>query len=193
MPRYLRRHDEPGQVHFWTISCYRRLTFFWHDDMKRVVVDGLRVLQERFDACLIAYVVMPEHLHLVVYPHAKGHDRPVPISRVLHAFKKHVGFHGKQCLREHWKRLGHIWSEPLNAWARGEFDKQTIMNSRGYDFNIDQQRTLLEKIDYCHKNPLTRGLVERAEDWAWSSYRYYELDDSSVLKMGWDGAWPIVW
>lgn len=54
-------------------------------------------------------------------------------------------------------------------------------------------KTLLEKLDYCHKNPITRGLVDRAEDWAWSSYCYYENGDESVLKMDWDGSWPIVW
>ncbi len=84
-------------------------------------------------------------------------------------------------------------SNSLNAWACGNLDKQIIMNTRGYDFNIDRQKTLLEKIDYCHKNPVTRGLVESPADWPWRSYRYYELDDSSVLKMDWDGAWPIVW
>ncbi len=193
MPRYLSRHDEPGHAHFWTISCYRRLTFFWHDDMKRVVTDGFRILQTRFDVCLIAYVIMPDHLHLLVYPHARGNDEPIPISRLLHAFKKHVGFHGKRCLREHWRRNGQLWSDPLNAWARGEFDKQIVMHKRGYDFNIDQQETLLEKIDYCHKNSITRGLVDSAEDWPWSSFRYYDHDDSSVLKTDWDGAWPIVW
>jgi len=183
MPSRLRRYDEPGHTHYWTVSCYRRLTFFWHDAMKRVVVDGFRVLQQRFGVCLVAYVVMPEHLHLLVYPHANGEDSPVPISKLWHAFKKHVGFHGKQCLRNVWRRDGKLWSEPLNAWAHGNFDKQIIMNTRGYDFNIDRQKTLLEKIDYCHKNPITRGLVDRPEDWPWSSYRYYEQDDSSVLKM----------
>jgi putative transposase len=161
--------------------------------MKQVVVDGLRVLQNRFSVCLVAYVVMPEHLHLIVYPHAKGNDQPTPISRLWHAFKKHVGFHGKQCLRGVWRQNGELWSDPLNAWARRKLEKQIIINTRGYDFNIDQQKTLLEKIDYCHKNPVTRGLVERPEDWPWSSYRYYELDDCRILKMDWDGDWPIVW
>ena len=54
-------------------------------------------------------------------------------------------------------------------------------------------QVLREKLDYCHKNPLTRGLVDRADDWRWSSYRYYELGDESVLRMDWDGGWPIVW
>ena len=45
------------------------------------------------------------------------------------------------------------------------------------------------------QEPVTRALVDRAEDWAWSSYRYYEFGDESVLKlvlslegMGWDGS-----
>lgn len=193
MPSQLRRYDEPGHTHFWTVSCYRRLTFFHHDAMKRVAVDGLRVLQQRFGVCLIAYVVMPEHLHLLVYPHAKGDDDPVPMSTLWHAFKQHIGFYGKQCLREIWRREGKLWSVPLNAWARGDFDTQSIMHTRGYDFNIDRHETLLEKIEYCHKNPVTRGLVDRPEDWPWSSYRYFELDDVSVLKMDWDGVWPILW
>ncbi len=193
MPSRLRRYDVPGHSHFWTVSCYRRLTFFWHDDMKRVVVDGLRRLQERYGLCIIAYVVMPEHLHLIVYPHAKGDDRPIPISHVWESFKKYIGYHGKACLRRLWRERGELWSPPLNAWARGGPEKRIIMETRGYDFNIDRETTLLEKIDYSHKNPITRGLVDRADDWRWSSYRYYELDDSSVLRMDWDGGWPIVW
>ena len=80
-----------------------------------------------------------------------------------------------------------------NAWACGELDKRIVLNTRGYDFNVNRHATLLEKIDYCHKNPLRRGLVHTVEDWRWSSYRYYELDDCSVLKMDWDGTWPVIW
>jgi len=58
-----------------------------------------------------------------------------------------------------------------NAWATGGKNEQTIWNIRGYDFNVRTHKTLLEKLDYCHKNPLTRALVDRAEDWPWSSYR----------------------
>lgn len=88
MPSRLRRYDQPGHVHFWTISCYRRLSFFWHDPVKQVVIDGLRVLQARFNICLIGYVVMPEHVHILIFPHACRADEPTPVSRLLHAFKK---------------------------------------------------------------------------------------------------------
>jgi putative transposase len=193
MPSGLRRYDEPGHAHFWTLSCYRRLAFFWHDDLKQVVIDALRMLRQRFGICLIAYVVMPDHLHVVLYPHPRGNSQPVRISTLLHAFKKHVGFHGKAKLRSLWRRRGELWSAPLNDWAVGRLEKRIILVPRGFDFNTFKPETLIEKVDYCHRNPLTRGLVEHAEDWPWSNYRYYELDDASVLAMDWDGSWPIEW
>lgn len=193
MPTHLRRYDEPGHIHFWTISTYRRLAFFWHDALKQAVIEGLALLQEKHGICLVAYVVMPEHVHVILFPHRRGEDEPVPISTLLHAFKRYVGQRGKEGLRDIWRREGKLWSEPLNAWAHGDFDKQSIWTPRGYDFNITNDKTLHQKIDYCHKNPVTRGLVSRPEDWRWSSFRFYELGDRSLMSMDWDGAWPIVW
>lgn len=193
MPTHLHRYDVAGHVHFWTISCYRRLGFFWHDELRRVVVEGLRILQRRFNVCLIAYVIMPDHVHVILYPHSRGDDEPIPISRLLHAFKQHVGHHGKVALRQVYQKEGQLWSDPLNAWALGSHAKQVIWSPRGYDFNIDRHDTLLEKIDYCHKNPIGRGMVESADQWVWSSFRFYEFQDPSVLSMGWDGGWPIIW
>ncbi|MBN1347528.1 MAG: transposase [Phycisphaerae bacterium] len=193
MPSQLRRHDEPGHIHFWTISCFRRLGFFHHDAIKQVVVDGMRLLQQKFGICLIGYVIMPEHVHVLIFPHPKDSDEPVAVSKLLNAFKQHVGFHAKQCLRTYWQDHGQLWSQPLNHWARCASGRQMIWNTRGHDFNINCRDTLIEKLDYCHKNPITRGLVDRAEDWAYSSYRYYEMDDRAMLTMDWDGGWPIVW
>ncbi len=193
MPSRLSRQDEPGDTHFWTISCRRRLAFFHDDALKRIVADSMQNLQNQFRVCLIAYVIMPDHVHIILYPHAPNDGNPIPISTLLHAFKKYVGFYGKKQLREVWRVQGKLWSEPLNAWANGPRNEQTIWTTRGHDFNVRSHRSLLRRIDYCHKNPLTKGLVDRVEDWAWSSYRYYEDGDDSILKMNWDGSWPIIW
>ena len=193
MPSHLRRHNEPGSIHFWTISCFQRLSFFHDDGMKQVVVDGLRVLRQQFGVCLISYVVMPDHVHVVLLPQRRNQPAPIGISSLLATFKKHVGFHGKQRLRDVWRQQARLWSEPLNNWANGVYGERPIWIPRGYDSNIDRWETLRKAMDYCHCNPLTRGFVQRAEDWAWSSYRFYAMDDRSVLAMDWDGRWPIVW
>jgi putative transposase len=193
MPSRLHRYDEPGHTHFWTISCYRRLQFLHDDGMKRVVVDGLRAVQTTLGVCLIGYVIMPEHIHVLVYPHRRSQDTLVPIGSVLQVFKQYIGRHGKERLRQVWRRQGRLWSAPLNRWARGQFGKQEIMNTRGYDHNIFTENELREKLDYCHKNPITRGLTRRADDWRWSSYRFYRCNDRSLLTMDWNGRWPIEW
>lgn len=61
--------------------------------MKQVVIDGLRDLQTRHNIRLIAHVVMPEHVHVILYPHVASSDVPTPISKLLHLFKKYVGEH----------------------------------------------------------------------------------------------------
>ncbi|MGI0149216.1 MAG: transposase, partial [Thermoplasmata archaeon] len=107
----LRRHDEPGHVHFWTISCYRRLQFFHDDGMKRVIIEALRTLHGKLGVCLVGYLVMPEHVHVLLYPHRRGDDEPIPIGGVLQAFKQHIGRHGKERLRDVWRREGRVARE----------------------------------------------------------------------------------
>ena len=52
--------------------------------------------------------------------------------------------------------------------------------------------TLLEKLKYIHDNPVRRGLVEHPGEWRWSSYRYHEGGDESLIAMDWDGSMPVV-
>jgi putative transposase len=190
MPTHLHRYDIPGHVHFLTFSTFRRLTFFWHDAIKQVAIDAMRLIQTQFSICVVGYVTMPEHIHLLVYPHSRGIFSPVPISSLLYTFKKHVGFHGKRKLKDLAEEKGALWSSAMEEWLK---DRRPFWQTRGYDFNIDRFDTLVEKLNYCHKNPLTRGLVNDAADWRWSSYRYYEFGDESIIKLDWDKAWPIQW
>lgn len=189
MPTRLHRYDIPGHTHFWTFSTYRRLTFFWHDDIKQVAIDGLRHLQLKFNICLVGYVIMPEHIHILIYPHPQGDPNPLPISILLHAFKRKAGQEVKKILKQ-FVRDDRLWAEPIREWINAD---KPFFQTRGYDFNIETHDKLIEKLNYCHKNPLARGLVMDAANWRWSSYRYYELCDHSVLKMDWDKSWPIRW
>jgi len=65
MPRDLRRYQESGQSHFVTFSCYRRQPFFNHPTRFQLFVLCLEEMRRRFELCVYAYVVMPEHVHLL--------------------------------------------------------------------------------------------------------------------------------
>ena len=139
----------------------------------------------------MAFVIMPEHVHLLVFPLPAGAGELVPISTVLHDVKQYVGRHGKETLRSVWRKRHTLGSPPMDKWALGA-DPKPFWKTRGYDFNVTTEKTFRAKLDYIHRNPVTRRLVDRAEQWRWSSYRYYEYDEGSLIAMEWDGSWPIV-
>jgi len=58
-----------------------------------------------------------------------------------------------------------------------------VWNRRFYPYGVYSEKKRLEKLDYMHNNPLKRGLVQSPEQWSWSCYRYYYLNDTSLLSM----------
>jgi putative transposase len=58
------------------------------------------------------------------------------------------------------------------VWQRG-----------GYDMNLWSEKKVLKKLNYVHNNPVRRGLVTHPGDWPWSSWRFYYLEDRSILAM----------
>ena len=158
----MRRHEHPNHARFLTFSCEHRLPLFDNDAIKDKFVHQLRRTRERHAFLLHAWVVMPEHVHLLIrFP------GPATVPDVLRTLK--TGLAKRVVAR--WRELdasvlGKITDERGNArfWLRGG----------GYDRNVFSAKEVEEKIAYIHANPVRRGLVERPEDWAWSSARWWQ-------------------
>ena len=54
---------------------------------------------------------------------------------------------------------------------------------RYYDFNVWTERKRVEKLRYTHRNPVTRGLVEKPEDWPWGSFRHYLSGEQGTVEI----------
>jgi putative transposase len=191
MPTRLHRHDDPGHIHFLTISCYHRLPFFGSDQVRQIVVDCMGQSRRRLGFRWIGYVVMPEHVHWLIYPHPPGCSNPIPISKIILSLKTSIGMQVNQALREVWRQRQSFGHPSLDRWATAPCPDKPIWTTRGIDVNLTDHDQLLTRLHYCHNNPVRRRLVERPEDWIWGSFRYYERMDTAVLKMDWDGRWPL--
>ena len=62
-------------------------------------------------------------------------------------------------------------------------ERRHFWQARYYDFNVWSEKKRVEKLRYRHRNPVTRGLVERPEDWAWSSFRHYLTGEEGVVEI----------
>jgi putative transposase len=58
---------------------------------------------------------------------------------------------------------------------------------RYYDFNIHSEEKSKEKLHYLHRNPVTRGLVERPEQWKWSTFRHHHIGERGIVEI--ESAW----
>ena len=118
----------------------------------------------RFD--IWAYVIMPEHCHVLIFPRLPKYD----ISAILFTIKLPVTRNATAfCRRTAPESLALMRDEQPNGkiayrfWQRGG----------GYDRNFNEPESIYAEIEYIHNNPIRRGLVARAEDWPWSSAGWF--------------------
>jgi putative transposase len=115
---------------------------------------ALEQTRRRHGLHIIGYVVMPEHVHLLL-----SEPQNESLATALQALKQSV-------------------SRTLALRGREPF-----WQARHYDFNVWTAKKETEKLKYLHRNPVTRGLVARPEDWAWSSYRHYASGVEGVVEI----------
>jgi putative transposase len=162
MTTHLVRIFGRGHLHFITFSCYRRSRLLRSARAKNLFVEILRQARERDGFALIAFVVMPERVHLLIGEPKKGTP-----STVVQVLKQRVSRRLRRKCRSSPGQLSLSFvqkdrASPLRFWPR-----------RFYDFNVWSLKKRVEKLHYMHMNPLKRKLVAHPKDWPWSSYSFY--------------------
>jgi len=69
--------------------------------------------------------------------------------------------------------------------------ERPFWQARSYDFNVWTAEKETEKLDLMHRNPVTRGLVAKPEDWQWSSFRHYATGAAGVVEI--ESEWTARW
>jgi putative transposase len=162
MPKGLRRRYGVRHLHFLTCSCYRRLPLFASVRAKNMFVKILGEVRDRHVFSLAGYVVMPNHIHLLISEPAKGTP-----STVMQVLKQRVS----RRLRRKPRKL--TSSQQLRLPFRQAHDLIPLFwQARFYDFNVGSQGKFVEKVHYMHMNPVKRKLVAHPKDWPWSSFSF---------------------
>jgi putative transposase len=154
MPWGLKRFQEARCLHFITFSCHHREPLLGSSQAR----DGFEEMLERvrcwYGLYVSGYVVMPEHFHLLI-----GEPERRPLSLALQMLQQNVA-------REQRLPEGNPFWQP-----------------RYYDFNVWSDAKRVEKLRYIHRNPVKRGLVERPEDWRWSSFTHYATGVEGIVEI----------
>ena len=159
MPSGLKRFQKAESLHFITFSCFHRLPLLEAAGARETVEAVLEARRARHQARVYAYVLMPEHIHLLI-------NEP---PRIL--------------LAQFLKAVKQMTSRKL----RGEREK--FWQDRYYDGNVRGEKERSEVIRYIHRNPVKRKLVEKPEDWPWSSFRHYATGVKGTIEI--ESQWTV--
>src|SRR6185437_9300243 len=121
MPSGLRRFHQNQQLHFITFSCYRRQPKLAHASARSLFEESLEQTRRNYDFGVVGYVVMPEHVHLLL-----GEPEAKPLATAVQAFKQSV------------------------ARTLALRDREPFWQARYYDFNIWSEEKRVEKLRYIH-------------------------------------------
>ena len=175
-----RGYNDAGHAHELTCSCYRRFKMLSKDRTCEWLATEIGEVRRDLKYWLWAYVIMPDHVHLLVCPQERDYDT----SQFLKRIKEPVGRQAVQFL----KRAAPEWLLRLRVVRGKKVEHHFWQPGRGHDRNITNPRTLQKMIDDIHMNPVRKGLVEHARDWKWSSAGWFEQRPLNALEPD-----PIPW
>jgi len=164
--------DVKGHAFFVTFSCYHRVPLLNQDRCKRIILGQLDELVRNHQIGVVAFVIMPDHVHVLLRPQDVGQLSPIlqqwkrltatTISKSLNLHSPQSHFHAR--LRDSAGEL-HVWQK------------------RSYAFNIYTPEKALEKIQYMHHNPVKANLVEDVCDWPWSTARHFLRGEPAPITL----------
>ncbi|HEX05272.1 MAG TPA: hypothetical protein ENH10_09000 [Bacteroidetes bacterium] len=161
MPRF--RIDDSSAAHYLTFSCQQRRPLFNDSNLCDRFLIHLDKVRSDMKFELMAYVIMPSHIHLLIYPDT------LLIRNILYRIKQPFSYQAGQYLAEissglhrklHVKR-GTKWSFRFWLWGGG------------YDRLLYTNEEIQEKIKYIHRDPIRSGLVDLPDEYPWSSFHAY--------------------
>ncbi|MCP4569734.1 MAG: hypothetical protein GY841_19310 [FCB group bacterium] len=159
MPK-LKHFDNLGTARFLTFSCYRNQKYFLDQTACELLANNLDLARTKHCFKLWGYVIMPEHVHIVMMP---PHD--MKLGLVIREIKSKMA-------REYFAITRNNAIGPRTFWKK-----------RCYDHNCRSRDTVIEKIEYCHKNPVRKGLVQFPGDYKWLSFNWYQGSRDVPLAM----------
>jgi len=208
MTEGLHRSYGGNDLHFLTFSCFHRRPLFKNEAYCDLFLKILDRVRRRYRLVVLGYVVMPEHVHLLVSePQRKTLSIAVQALK-LGVVRSLVGGGSNLNLNPMSRKNSETWGTPFSSTQssstpvssppashnhpqRKRASPNRFWQARFYDFNVWTEQKRIEKLRYIHRNPVARGLVVSPEQWPWSSFRWYwcgepgpvRINDTDILVM----------
>ena len=155
------RISKDSPVYYLTSVANDRLPVFKTAKLKNIACNALNEARTSASLLIFAYLIMPDHLHALIGSQRK----PSEVLRYVNGISGHR-------VINYLKEKGFYSSlQKLQRESGNRQHKYSLWDHHPNLKLITTENGLIEKANYIHQNPVRAGLVERAEDYRWSSVR----------------------
>jgi putative transposase len=169
-----------GHIYYITTNVYKRLPIFTSPTFVLPIYDSLNYYRYKQSYKLLGYVIMPDHLHLLIWLYGKA-----SVAEIMRDFKTYTA---KRIIRQAEVEDKAEWLYHFaNAGKETGRSDNKVWQDHYWDVNVYTEQFLRQKLNYIHRNPLRADLVKNAEDYRYSSYRNYVFDEEWFIEIdrGW--------
>ncbi|KAA6455569.1 transposase [Acidobacteria bacterium AB60] len=159
MPTGLYRLHHSSQAHFLTFSCFHRKPLLDRLGMYDPFLEALEQVRRRLRFRVFAYVVMPEHVHLLV-----NEPEVATVAAMMQLLKTKVALRARTKI------------------AQGE-ERMPFWQDRYFDHNVRNHAGFVTQLRYIHRNPVKRGLCSAPQDYPWSSFRAWGTGAIGIVEV----------
>ena len=143
-------------------------------NIPEILIWNLEFYRSKYSFKINGYVLMPNHIHLLI--HVK---KTTSISDIMRDFKKYTSVE----VRDYLKKTKSKFYPILAAAGRDVGQKFKLWIDRSDKVAIVTEKVLTIKLNYIHENPVRAGLVQKAEDYLYSSAKDYLTNDKGLLRI----------
>jgi putative transposase len=179
MERY-RIHPDAA-LYFCTFSVTDWLPVFVSERPCQIIADSLRFCHDQKHLGVDSFVIMPTHMHLIVFDCEWDTSR---LQETLTDFRKFTGRHLAEFCQQ---AMSASFSAVLTEAAGDDRDRRFWQPTR-HPEAITSEKFHKEKRDYLHDNPRRKGLVLHPTHWRWSSAQWYKTQEDCGVPIT-----PVIW
>jgi putative transposase len=171
---WYRRNKTPSGTYFFTLVTYRRRRILTDDTCRQWLREAIQLTRRNRPFIIDAWVLMPDHMHCLWTLPEGDADYATRWKVIKTEFSKRAGstYH-----KQEWMTRSKRKRRESTMWQR-----------RGWEHLIRNETDYARHFDYIHYNPVKHELVQRVQDWPYSSFHRYVKE--GVYSVDWGGVVP---
>lgn len=164
----VRDQDKP---YFITFAVESWVDVFIRQVYKDILLDSLRFCQKEKGLIIYAWCLMTNHIHLIV-----ARSGTETLDNIIRDFKKYTSVHICKAIENNHTESRRLWMLEIFSVAAmnsKKHQKYKFWENEYHPIELDSNKAMDQKLDYIHNNPVKEGIVDKAEEYVYSSTRDY--------------------